>query len=215
MQDVHNTADGLPSVGWICTNLSIFTMAKAMLDEENTDPSVKPGQNMVSSGRIGTVNVVINCLSQPLHSGDVANAAQTMITNSTGIKSILVTSFGNGLISHNIKLGDLAISQRNVRDGDDSEPVSTRKWSILQQAALLQREVGADGSWLLSNLPAPVLSSSDLLQLTQRPNNGTASYPQLHYGSVGQAGQNSLSELWDKMIAVENVPDFEAAAKGI
>src|SRR2546421_2242501 len=160
MQNTSNP-DTLRSVGWICTNSSLFASAKAMLDVEDMDSSVQHDNGDVYSGRIGTVNVVINCMPLPLHSANIAVAAQSMIASSMDIESLLVTGATSGLVNSDINPGDLIINPLTNRDEDYSESISTQKWSLSQQAAILQREVGDEGRWLSSNFSPAALSSSE------------------------------------------------------
>jgi hypothetical protein len=213
MQNMHITADSQPSLGWICTHPSLFAIAKASFDEEYADTPAKPDNNViVCSGRIGTVKVAINCLPHPLTSGDVVSAVRSIVTSLMPLKSFLVTSFDTGLIGHDIKPGDLIISQLDAADQGVSEPISTRKWSVSQQAAMLQREVGADGHWLSSNFSTAFSSSPDPLQ----PVTDVGSYTNLNYGNLDQASPNSpIKKFWNKMLAVKNDPDVEAVAQGI
>jgi hypothetical protein len=206
-----STPDTLRSVGWICTDSSLFATARAMLDVEHIDSSVKHDNGDVYSGRIGTVNVLINCMPPPLHSANIAVAAQSMIASLTDIKSLLVTGATRGLANSDINQGDLIINPLTDRDEDHSESISTQKWSLSQQAAMLRREVGDEGRWLSSNFSPAALSSSDPLTFTQRPGGGVTEYPRLHYGNLGQDSQNSHRK---EMVAAKSAPDFNAVAEG-
>jgi hypothetical protein len=197
------------SVGWICTDPSLFATAKAMLDIEHIDSSVKHDNDDVYSGRIGTVNVVINCMPPPLHSANIAVAAQSMIASPMDIKSLLITGATSDLV--NINPGDLIINPLTDRDEDHSESISTRKWSLSQQAAILQREVGDEGRWLSSNFSPAALGSSDPLAFTQRPDGVATKYPRLRYENLSQDSQNSHRK---EMVAAKSVPDFNAVAEG-
>lgn len=182
-----------------------------MLDVEHIGSLAKHDNGDVYSGRIGTANVVINCMPPPLHSANIAAAAQSMIASPMDIKSLLVTGSTSGLVSSDINLGDLIINPLTNRDEDHSESISKRKWSLSQQAAILQREVGDEGRWLSSNFSPAVLSSSDPLTFTQQPDGGVAKYPRLHYEKLGQDSQNSHRK---EMIAAKSAPDFNAVAEG-
>ena len=104
-------ADTAPTFGWICTGPWLLAMAEAMLDEEFEDPLMKPGHtNVYRLGRIGSQNVVANCLPEPHCAADAAHMAQNMATSFSGIKAILITGFGGGVPSTGIRLGDLIIS---------------------------------------------------------------------------------------------------------
>jgi hypothetical protein len=209
MQNTSNP-DTPRSVGWICTDPSLFATAKAMLDVEHIDTSVKRDNGDVYSGRIGTVKVVINCMPPPLHSANIAVAAHSMIASPMNIKSLLVTGATSGLVNSDINPGDLIISPLTDRDEDHSESISARKWSLSQQAAILQREVGDEGRWLSSNFSPTALSSSDPLTFTQRLDGGVTKYPRLHYENIGQDSQNSHRK---EMVAAKSAPDFNAVAE--
>lgn len=203
--------DTLCSVGWICTDSSLFATAKAMLDIEYIDSSIKHDNGDVYSGRIGSVNVVINCMPSPLHSANVMVAAQSMIASRMDIKSLLVTGATSGLVNSDINPGDLIINPLTDRDEDHLESISTQKWSLSQQAAILRREVGNEGRWLSSNFSPAALTSSDPLTFTQRPDAGVTKYPRLHYENLGQDSQNSHRK---ELVAAKSAPGFNAVAEG-
>jgi nucleoside phosphorylase len=211
-------ADTAPTFGWICTDSCLLAMAEAMLDEEYEDPSMKPGHtNVYRLGRIGSLNVVINCLPEPPRAADAAHMAQNMVTSFSGIKAILITGFGGGDRSAGIRLGDLVISPVTNRYDSDAESSSTTTTNIVQRAVyVLQREVGADGHWLSSNLSLAVSNFPDLSQFAQRPSSDLPNYPQLHYGNIGSGIQDIQNEqLQGRLAAVKNIICFDTVAAGI
>jgi len=186
-------------------------MAEAMLDEKYEDPSMKPGQtNVYRLGRIGSLNVVINCLPEPPRAADAVHMAQNMATSFSGIKAIVITGFGSGVASAGIRLGDLVISPVTNRYDGDAESSSTTTTNIVQRAVyLLQKEVGADGHWLSSN---PSLAPD----LPQRPSSDLPDYPRLHYGNIGSGNQDIQNkQLQDRLAAVKDNICFDTVAAGI
>jgi nucleoside phosphorylase len=128
-------ADIAPTFGWICTHPWLLAMAEAMLDEEYEDPSIKPGHtNVYCLGRIGSLNVVINCLPEPPRTVDAVHMVQNMATRFSGIKAILITGFGGGVPSAGIRFEDLFISPATNRYDSDAESSSTPTTNIVQRA---------------------------------------------------------------------------------
>ncbi len=211
-------ADIAPTFGWICTDPRLSAMAEAMLDEGYEELSMKPGHpNLYRLGRIGSLNVVINCLSEPSRATDSAQMAQSMATSFSSLKAIMITGFGGGVPSAGIKFGDLIISPIANRNHGNAESSSTTTQNIVQRAAhILQREVGPDGHWLSSNLSLAVSNLPDLPQLAQRPSRDPPDYPQLHYGIISSKSQDVQNEqLLDRLAAVKNVIGLETVAAGI
>ncbi|KAJ3454405.1 hypothetical protein MRS44_018299 [Fusarium solani] len=198
MQQAHDMADSASSLGWLCANRTLLVNAKAVLDQY-TDTSEQHGVDSMFSGTIGPVKVTLTGPLQPLHLVDAL----------AGVKSILLTCVSKSPVGHGVEPGDLVILLPRATAGDGQYPVSTRGWGLLQQAEMLQREVGADGYWLSDNFSAAVSSPSD--PVTQ-PDGDTVRHPQLHYANTGQDdGQHSLSEkVWEKMITTKNPPGLEA-----
>jgi hypothetical protein len=191
--------------GWICTDAWLSTMADAMLDKKYEDPPAGTGDtNMYRYGRIGSVNVVINCLPEPPRVADAAHIAQNMTATFTGIKAIVMTGFGSGVLSAGTRLGDLVISPA-VTESDRS---------IAQRAVyVLQREAGVDGCWLSSN-PYPAIP--DLLQLPRQPDSDLPDYPQLHYGNIGLESRDIQNEkLQDQLATPKSVVCFDTVAAGM
>jgi nucleoside phosphorylase len=211
-------ADTAPTFGWICTDPRLLAMAEAMLDEEYEDPLMKPGHtNVYRLGRIGSINVVVNCLREPPCAADAAHMAQNMATSFSGIKAILITGFGGGVPSAGIRLGDLVISPATTQYDSDAESSSTATPNIVQRAVdVLEREVGADGYWLSSNLSLVVSTFPDLPRFAQRPSSDLPDCPQLHYGNIGSGSQDIQNEqLRDRLAAVKNIICFDTVAAGI
>ena len=193
-------------------------MAEAMLDEEYEDPSIKPGHtNVYCLGRIGSLNVVINCLPEPPRTVDAAHMTQNMATRFSGIKAILITGFGGGVPSAGIRFGDLFISPATNRYDSDAESSSTPTTNIVQCTVyVLQREVRADGHWLSSNLSLAISNFPGLPQFGLLPSSDLPDYPQLHYGNLGSGNQDMQNEqLRDRLAAVKNIICFDTVAAGI
>src|SRR5204863_2441368 len=130
------------------------------------DPSLKPTDtNMPYRGRIGSVNVLIHCLPEPTGTADGAYMAQNMTPSFGLIENILITGLDPGVADAGMRLGDLIICPAMARLGDDAQPSSPRTPNSTQRAVdVLQKEVGADGRWLSSNLPLTGSNVSDLFQ---------------------------------------------------
>jgi hypothetical protein len=203
-----STPDTPRSVGWICTSLSEFDAAKDMLDVKHT---VKHDNNDITLGRIGTTNVAIHHMPQPLHSSDIATAAQGIMASPMVVKSILVTGTISCRVNSDINPGDLTIYVLTDRDEDRSESLPTQKRSLSQQAAILKREAEHDGRWLSSNFSPAALGSSDPLTFTPSQGSGFTKYPRLNHVNLGQDSQNSPEE---KMATAKSVPGFNAIAEG-
>ena len=205
MQNASNS--GTPrSVGWICTNPSHFAAAKAMLDVKHTDSSVHHDSADVYLSRVGSTNVAISHIPLLLLSADIAASVQSTMASLTNIKSILVMGGVSGLKDFDINPGDLIINTLTDRDEDPSESLLTDR-SLSKQAAILQKEVGHDGSWLSSNFPTTVSDS-----LAQRPESRPSKHPHLHYGVLSKDGQKSAKE---EMVAGESAQGFNAIARGL
>ncbi|KAH0565180.1 hypothetical protein GP486_001426 [Trichoglossum hirsutum] len=178
-------------------------MADTMLDQKYEDILVRAGDtNVYRRGRIGSVNVVISCLPEPAHAVDAARIAQNMATKFIGIEAIMMTGFGSGVPSAGTRLGDLVVSLATTHDAELN--------AAQRAVCVLQKEVGADGSWLSSNLYSAISKYPDLLQPQQRPNSGLPDNPQLHYGKIG-----SESELQDQQATPKSVICFDAVAAGL
>jgi hypothetical protein len=181
--------DTAPTFGWICTDPCLLEMADRMLDEKYENLLVKTGDaNMHRYGRIGSVNVVINCLAEPSRAADAAHIAQNMAATFTDIKSIVVTGFG--VRSTGTRLGDLVISPGIIRHGRDAELNLTPVLNIAERAIyVLQREIGTDGVWLSSKL---------------------------HYGNIDSESQDiQVEELRNRLATLESIKDFDTVAAGI
>jgi nucleoside phosphorylase len=192
-------------------------MAEVMLDEEYEDASTKPGPtNVYRLGRIGSLNVVVCCLREP-GGADAAHMAQNMATSFRGIEAILMTGFGDGVPSAGIRLGDLVIGPAISQYDNGAEPRSTARPNIVQRALdVLQREIGADGRWLSSNLSLVAPTFPDLPQFAQRPSSDLPDRPQLHYGNTGSGSKDIQNEqLLDRLAAVKNITCFDTVAAGI
>jgi hypothetical protein len=187
-------------------------MAEAMLNQEYEDPSVNQGHtNICRLGRIGSLNVVISYLPEPPGTADAAHIAQNMTTSFRGIKVILMTGFCAGDPSAGIRLGDLVINPVINRHENDQGSNST----VQRAVHVLQREVGADGHWISSNLAA-ISNVSDLFQFTQRPNSDLPDYPQLHYRNVGLGTRDIRNEEFCDLPASQNdTICFDMVAAGI
>ena len=211
-------ADVAPTFGWICTDSWFLPVAEAMLDEEYGDPLLKPGDaNEHRIGRIGSLNVVINCLPQPPRAADAARMALNMATGFTGIKAILMTGFGSGIPSAGVRLGDLVISQAITRYDSDAESSSTPTTNIVQRAVdVLQGEIGTKGYWLSSNLSLNASNFRDVPQFAQRPNSDLPDCLQLHFGNIGSSTQDMQNEESPgRLAAVKNIICIDTAAAGI
>lgn len=207
-----------PAVGWICTDPLFLLMAEAMLDERYDHHLLKSGDtNMYRLGRIGSSDVVINCLQEPFHTADAVHIAQEMAIRFGGIKAILMTGFGSEIPSTGIRLGDLLISPTMVQCDGDAHLNSTPTPSIVQHAAhILQREVGQDGWWLSRDLDLAVSNFPELLKFSQRPDSNPPDYPLLHYGKIGSGNQDIKDvKLRDQMAASKNTTCFDTVAAGI
>ncbi|KAI9783531.1 MAG: hypothetical protein M1839_003701 [Geoglossum umbratile] len=204
--------------GWICTDPLLLAMADAMLDQKYEDLLVKAGDtNVYRHGRIGSVDVVITCPPEPPRAAGATHIVQDMAASFIGIKAIVVTGFGSGVPGSGTRLGDLAISPAVIRNDRDAELNLTPTPNIAQRAVnVLEREVGADGSWLSSNLYPAISKSPDLLQFPQRPNSGLPDSPQLHYGSIGSESRDIQNEeLGDPLPALESVIRIDTVIAGL
>jgi nucleoside phosphorylase len=211
-------AGAAPTFGWICTDPWLLTMAEAMLDEEYEGPPMQQGHtNVFRLGRIGSLNVVVNCLPEPPHAADAAQMAQNMSASFSGIRAILITGFGGRVPSAGIKFGDVVISPATNRCDSDAESISIPTLNIVQRAVyVLQREVGSDGHWLSSNLSLATSNFPDLPRFALRPSSGLPDYPQLHYGNISSGSEDIQNEqLCDRLAAVKNILRYDTAATGI
>lgn len=180
-----------PTVGWICTDPSLLTMAEAMLDQGYEDLSMDQRyENICRLGRIGSLGVVINTLPESSGSIDAVHIAQNTTTSFSGSKAILATGLCGVDPSSGIRLGDLVINPRIIRHENIPRPSST----VQRAVDVLHGEVGADGHWLSSNLPLSISNVSDMFQSTQRPNSDLPHHPQLHYGNVVLGNQDRRNE---------------------
>jgi len=161
--------------------------------------------------------VVINSVLKSALTTDIADAAQSMTISFSGIKAILITSLGSGSPSAGIKCGDLVINPATNRYDDDAESSSTLTPNIVESGVfMLQKEVGADGHWLSSNLPLAVSNFPVLSQLAQRPRGDLPDYPQLHYGNTGLEDQDIQNrQLHDQLPAKKNIICLDTVASGI
>jgi nucleoside phosphorylase len=108
-------------VGWICALPVEGAAAVAMLDETHSPlPQAPSDDNSYILGRIGHHNVVIACL--PLGRTGAHNAAAVachMKRSFTALTINLLVGIGGGAPSeeHDIRLGDVVVSQPGLRDG--------------------------------------------------------------------------------------------------
>jgi len=182
-------ADSAPTVGWICTDPLLLVMVDALLDETYEDRSIVPGDTKAHRlGRVGSVDVIISLAESP-SVADAVRIAGNMTTEFASIEAVLITGFSAD-VSAGMNLGDVVIRPAITSSAHDTKSSSSLMPNILHSAVdVLQREVGADGRWLSSNLPP----SSDLFQFTHPPNNDLLDYPQLHYEIVGPERQDIRS----------------------
>jgi hypothetical protein len=205
-----STSDISPSVGWICTSLPQFALAKATLDVRHADSSAEHDNQDVCLGRIGLVDVSISHVPHSLNSTDIAVGIQNVIRSSTSIKSILLTGVISGLEDFDIGLGDLIIDVMTDRDEEHSKPSLIQ--SLSQRAITLEKEVGNDGSWLSTNFPTTVRGHQDATTLTELHESPTSKQPLLHYRILGPAHQNSSKE---DIGGAKSAQDFNAIARGL
>lgn len=200
-----------PTVGWICTDTSLLAIVEVILDVayEKT--------NGYRLGRIGCLNVVVNCLPGQSCAADAAHMAQTMAKSFNGIKAILITGFADEAPSAGINLGDVIISPVTSQYEGDPASSSMATPNIMARASyILQQEVGAAGYWLQSNLPLVASDFPDLLRSAQRPSSSLPDYPQLHYRTIGLVNHNIENEqLWDQLAGLKNITCFDTGAAGI
>jgi len=182
-------ADNAPTVGWICTDPLFLTMVDALLDETYEDRSIVPRDTKTHRlGRVGSVNVFISLAESP-SAADAVRIASNMTTEFASIEAVLITGFSAG-VSAGVNLGDVVIRPAITSSAHDAKSSSPLMPNILHSAVdVLQREIGADGRWLSSNLP----SSSDLFQFTHPANNDLLDCPQLHYEIIDSERQDIRS----------------------
>ncbi|KAI9786718.1 MAG: hypothetical protein M1816_007859 [Peltula sp. TS41687] len=175
--------DVSPSLGWICTESSLFTMAKVMLDDQSQVSAAMQGLDAVCSGHIGASNVVVIYTSQPDQASDVVAAAQILTESSRGLE-ILITDLVPGLVSDDVKPGDVIIGRPHTADGGPLKAGSPPH--LLRRAVeVLQREVGADGRWLSSKIKVDPATSADVADVTQEQKHHPADHPRLLYRNLG------------------------------
>jgi hypothetical protein len=203
-----STFDTPRSVGWICTSPSQFVTAQEILDIEHRDPSIKHDNLNIHLGRIGPVSVTISHIPPSLSSADIAIAVQRLLASSKNIRSILVTGDIRSRDDFNITPGDLIINAHTYRAEVYPESSPTER-NLSQQAAILQKEVGDDGCWLLSKSPAVLTDSPAVIQ---QSDSGTSKYPRLHYRNTGQDNQNNPKE---ETIPANPARDFNTVSGGL
>lgn len=183
-------ADNAPTVGWICTDPLLLMMVDALLDETYEDRSIVPGDTKEHRlGRVGSVNIIISLAESP-SAANTVRIADNMTTEFASIEAVLITGFSAGVVSAGVNLGDVVIRPAITSSAHDAKSSSPLMPNILHSAVdVLQREVGADGRWLSSNLPP----SSDLFQFTHPANNDLPDYPKLHYEIIGPERQDIRS----------------------
>jgi len=204
-------ADIAPTLGWICIDTSLLAIVEATLDVEYEKT------NGYRLGRIGCLNVVVNCLPEQSCAVDAAHMAQIMATSFNGIEAILITGFVDEAPSAGIRLGDVIISQVTSQYEGDPESNSMATSNIMERAShILQQEVGAAGYWLQRNLPLVASNFPDLLRSAQRPSTGLPDYPRLHYRNIGSVNHNIENErLLDQLARLKDIKHFDTGATGI
>src|SRR2546423_1668610 len=108
-------------VGWICALSTELTAAMAMLDEQHP-PLWQHVQdsNTYTLGKIGKHNVVIACLpAGQMGNNPAATVASQMRYSFGAIRFGLMVGIGGGVPSeeHDIRLGDVVVSNPGKRDG--------------------------------------------------------------------------------------------------
>jgi nucleoside phosphorylase len=109
------------TVGWVCALPTELTAAIAMLDEEHAPLPLYPhDNNTYTLGRIGKHNVVIACLpAGQMGNNSTATVASEMRYSFGAIRFVLMVGIGGGVPSreHDIRLGDVVVSNPGKRDG--------------------------------------------------------------------------------------------------
>ncbi|RYP48449.1 hypothetical protein DL768_005651 [Monosporascus sp. mg162] len=158
-------------------------MARAILDDESNDEAVLPSSNAVCSGHIGANKVIIQLPSQPAQASDVQAMARDL-PKRFGMLETLITGFGSALAGDVVKPGDVVISRQDI--GHRGSQKANLPGNLLHQAAdVLQREVGTDGRWLLSDSTACVSTSPNTSKIVQERDPSFDHNPQLHYRNTG------------------------------
>ena len=109
------------SVGWICALDTELVAAKSMLDDIHTLPQIPRGDsNSYTLGEIAGHNLVIACLPAG-HTGNnsAATVAAHLRCTFQAIRYSLMVGIGGGVPSHthDIRLGDVVVSQPGKRHG--------------------------------------------------------------------------------------------------
>ncbi|UKZ72810.1 hypothetical protein TrVFT333_000447 [Trichoderma virens FT-333] len=102
------------TVGWICTIITEYVAAQAVLDEEHERPDdVAPGDNSsYTLGKIGRHNVVMAVLPRgEITTSSAAITATNMLRSFPNIAFFLMVVIGGGAPrgSHDIRLGDIVV----------------------------------------------------------------------------------------------------------
>ncbi|RYP21148.1 hypothetical protein DL766_008002 [Monosporascus sp. MC13-8B] len=181
-------------------------MARAVLDDEPDDEAVMPSSGAVCSGLIGANKVVINLPLQLAQASDIQAMVQDL-PKPFGRLGILITGFGSALISDAVKEGDVVISRRDIGHGG-AQNANLQHNPLLQAADVLQREVGADGRWLLSDFTARVSASTNTSNIMQERAHSLDDNPQLHYRNTS-TNIRSGGEMRISGIATDVGTDFE------
>jgi len=171
-----------PTVGWICTDRGLSTIAKIILDEKYEEGLMKlENTDVYCVGRIGSVTVVISCLSDLPDSASFEHMVQNMVTSFSDITCIIIISLGCEIPVVSIPPGDIAINLEIRHHELDSSP----KFNIVQRAFnVLQGEVGEDGHWLSNDLSSAFSNHKELLQLVQGSKSDLPGYPHIHYEKI-------------------------------
>ncbi|EHK26042.1 uncharacterized protein TRIVIDRAFT_142964 [Trichoderma virens Gv29-8] len=102
------------TVGWICTIITEYVAAQAVLDEAHDRPDdVAPGDNSsYTLGKIGKHNVVMAILPRgDITTSSAAIVATNMLRSFPNIAFFLMVVIGSGVPSqqHDIRLGDIVV----------------------------------------------------------------------------------------------------------
>ncbi|KAL6901186.1 purine and uridine phosphorylase [Trichoderma evansii] len=161
------------TVGWICARQEVYEAACAMLDEDLLGPELaeQNDSNTYFFGRIGKHRIVIGCLPSGRRSTGLATRlAKDMTWSFPQLRFLLMVGTAGGAPTeeHDIRLGDVVVSQPNKASG-----------GVIQYDMAWQNDI-FDLVWYRHlNSPPPILLSA-LPEVKRRHNNPT------RYGGIDQ-----------------------------
>lgn len=175
----------VPTLGWIFTDSLVLSVVEAIFDDHDHPCAEQIHPPMYRIRHSGVTNVVLSLFRQTNCTEDAANFARNLVASFPSLEAVLLLGYDEGTTRAGTRAGDLVIKSDGGQSNKGADPSWAETLDVARRAAwVLQREVGADGRWLVDDRSVASLTSPDLLPsgLNSKVDEGKS--PQLHYEGI-------------------------------